>query len=290
LARRHILPAAAAAFVTALLPFLGALPSWAQEGESTASTVHSPLPWQLGFQAPATPTMERIDALHDGLLIVITAITVFVLALLLIVIFRFSEKRNPKPSRNTHNTLVEVVWTVVPVFILLGIAIPSFRLLYFADRTAEAEMTIKAIGRQWNWGYEYPDHGNFTFEAFLVPEEELAEGQLRLLATDNPVVVPIDTNVRLLTTASDVLHSWAVPSFGVKMDSVPGRTNETWFRVEQPGVYFGQCSELCGVGHAYMPIEVRAVPKEEFDAWVADAQQRFAKVDGTPAVLAAAGE
>lgn len=280
MARRHILPAAPAALVAAMVAILAGGPAMADQ----------PHPWQLGFQEPATPVMERIDALHDGLLIIITAITIFVLVLLLIVIFRFSEKRNPKPSKNTHNTLVEVVWTVVPVLILLGITIPSFRLLYFADRTAEAEMTIKAIGRQWNWGYEYPDHGNFTFEAFRVEDADLQEGQPRLLATDNPVVLPIQTNIRVLTTASDVLHSWAVPSFGVKTDSVPGRTNETWVRIEREGTYYGQCSELCGIGHAYMPIEVRAVSKEAFAAWVQEAQQKFARVDGTPAVLAAAAQ
>lgn len=276
MAKRHILPAVLAALVSVL----AAVPALADQ----------PHPWQMGFQEPATPVMERIDDLHDGVLIVITAITIFVLALLLIVIFRFGEKRNPKPSKNTHNTLVEVVWTVVPVFILLGIAIPSFRLVYFADRTAEAEMTIKAIGHQWNWSYEYPDHGNFTFDAFLVDEADLQEGQPRLLATDNPIVVPVETNIRVLTTATDVLHAWAVPAFGVKMDSVPGRTNETWMRIERPGTYYGQCSELCGVGHAYMPIEVKAVTKEEFAAWVETAQQEFARVDGTPAVVAAAAE
>lgn len=280
MSRRHILPAAAAA----LLPFLTGAPAIAQDAPSSGG----PAPWELGFQAAATPVMERIDALHDGLLIVITAITVFVLALLLIVIFRFNEKRNPRPSKNSHNTLVEVVWTVVPVFILLGIAIPSFRLLYFADRAEEAEMTIKAIGRQWNWGYEYPDHGNFTFEAFLVPDEELAEGQLRLLSTDEPVVVPVETNIRLLTTASDVLHSWAVPSFGVKIDAVPGRTNESWFRVERPGRYYGQCSELCGIKHAFMPIVVEVVSEERFAQWLEEAKEQYGSVSAPISVAAVA--
>jgi cytochrome c oxidase subunit 2 len=280
LAKRHFLPAAPAAAVAALAAVLAGGPALADQ----------PKPWQMGFQPSATPVMERIDALHDGLLIIITAITVFVLALLLIVIFKFGEKRNPKPSKNTHNTLVEVVWTVVPVFILLGIAIPSFRLVYFADRTQEAEMTIKAIGHQWNWSYEYPDHGNFTFDALMIDDADLQEGQPRLLATDNPVVLPIQTNIRVLTTATDVLHSWAVPAFGVKTDSVPGRTNETWVRIEREGTYYGQCSELCGVGHGYMPIQIEAKSKEDFAAWVQEAQQKFARVDGTPAVLAAAAE
>jgi cytochrome c oxidase subunit 2 len=241
----------------------------------------------MGFQEAATPVMEEVTALHDGILIVITAITLFVLALLLVVIFRFSERRNPKPSRTAHNTLVEIAWTVVPVIILLGIVIPSWRLLYFADRTPNPEMTIKAIGHQWNWSYEYPDHGNFTFDAEIVPDEELAEGQPRLLETNNPIVLPIGTDIRLLVTSTDVLHAWAMPSFGVKLDAQPGRANETWMRIEREGTYYGQCSELCGIGHGYMPIKVVAVTKEAFAEWVKTAQQEFARVDGAPATQVA---
>ncbi|MBX6322512.1 MAG: cytochrome c oxidase subunit II, partial [Rhodospirillaceae bacterium] len=242
-----------------------------------------PHPWEIGFQAAATPTMDRVTSLHHGVLIVIAAIVVFVLTLLLIVIVRFNERRNPQPSRNAHNTLVEVAWTVVPVMILLGIAIPSFRLLYFADRAHNPQMTIKAIGHQWNWSYEYPDNGDFTFEALIVDDADLKPGQPRLLETDNAVVVPVDTDVRLLTTSTDVIHSWAMPAFGVKMDAVPGRVNETWFRVEREGTYYGQCSELCGTGHGFMPIKIEAVSKEKFADWVKKAQQEFARAAGAPA-------
>ena len=241
----------------------------------------SPRNWQLGFQEAATPVMEFAARFHNFLLIVIFAITVFVLALLLFAIVRFSEKRNPTPSKTTHNTLVEVAWTAIPVLVLMVIAIPSFRLLFLTDRTVDADMTIKAIGRQWYWTYEYPDHGDFAFDAFIIPDEDIQPGQLRLLETDNRVVVPVGKKVRLLTSSSDVLHAWAVPSFGVKMDSVPGRTNETWFLVSEPGVYYGQCSELCGAGHGFMPITVEAVPEAEFNAWVAQARQRFAQADET---------
>ncbi|WP_119462137.1 cytochrome c oxidase subunit II [Rhodospirillaceae bacterium SYSU D60014] len=246
----------------------------------------APEPWQLGFQEAATPTMEMLHEFHNWLLVIITAISVFVLALLIYVMVRFNERRNPVPSRTSHHTVIEVIWTVVPVLILVGIAIPSFKILYFTDHVENADMTIKAVGHQWYWSYEYPDNGNFTFDAFPVAEEDLGPGQLRLLETDNRVVVPVDTNIRVLVTGSDVLHSWAIPGFGVKKDAVPGRLNETWFRVTKEGVYYGQCSELCGVGHAYMPIAVEAVSKEEFAQWVAEAQQNFARVDGPTTTVA----
>lgn len=248
----------------------------------------APHPWQMGFQAAATPSMERIEGLHHWLLVIITLITVLVLALLAYVIVRFNEKRNPVPSKTSHNTVVEVIWTVVPVLILVGIAIPSFKLLYFTDRAVDADMTLKAIGRQWYWSYEYPDQGNFTFDALPVAEEDLKPGEYRLLETDNHVVLPVDTTIRVLITGSDVIHSWAVPSFGVKTDAVPGRTNETWIRIEEEGTYYGQCSELCGVGHAYMPITVEAVSKEDFAKWVAEAQKNFARVDGPEPATAVA--
>jgi cytochrome c oxidase subunit 2 len=259
--------------------FLAALAAIA--GGSVA-LADSPQPWEMGFQPSATPTMAQIDSLHDLLLIIITLIALFVLGLLAYVMWRFNEKRNPRPSKTAHNTVIEVLWTVAPVVILVIIAIPSFRLLYFADRTADAEMTLKAIGRQWYWSYEYPDHGNFTFDATMVADGDLQEGQLRLLETDNRVVVPVDTNVRLLVTGADVIHAFAIPSFGVKLDAVPGKVNETWFRVTREGVFYGQCSELCGVGHAYMPIVVEAVSTEKFQQWVTEAQTKFARVDGTP--------
>lgn len=248
-------------------------------GAGTPVLAGQPEPWQMGFQEAATPTMERISSFNDLLLVIIVAIVIFVLGLLLYVMWRFNEKRNPTPSRTTHNTVIEILWTVVPVIILVGIAVPSFKLLYFADSIEEADMTIKAIGRQWYWSYEYPDHGNFTFDAYMLADDELEEGQVRLLDTDNPVVLPIDTNIRVLVTASDVLHNFAMPSFGVKLDGVPGRINETWFRITREGTFYGQCSELCGTGHAYMPITIKAVSKEAFDAWVVEAQEEFAKVD-----------
>jgi cytochrome c oxidase subunit 2 len=198
-----------------------------------------------------------------------------------LILVRFNRKRNPTPRKFSHNSLLEVVWTLVPVIILVAVAIPSFRLLYFMDRTSEAEMTIKAIGHQWYWSYEYPDLGeDITFDAFMVQDDELSEGQIRLLATDESMVVPVETNIRLLVTADDVIHAWAIPSFGVKIDGVPGRINETWFRVDVEGIYYGQCSELCGRDHAFMPIQVKAVSKEAYAEWAAYAQKEFAGDDG----------
>lgn len=241
-----------------------------------------PKDWQTGLQAAATPTMERINSFHNMLLYIIVAISLFVLALMIYAMVRFRKSANPTPSRTTHNTLIEVLWTVVPIVILVTIAVPSFRLLYFADRAANPEMTVKATGHQWYWSYEYPDHGDFSFDAIMVPDSDIKAGQVRLLSTDNAVVVPVDTDVRLLTTSADVIHSWAMPAFGVKLDAIPGRVNETWFRVTKAGTYYGQCSELCGVNHGFMPIEVRAVSKEEFTRWVEEAKTAF----GTPATSA----
>jgi cytochrome c oxidase subunit 2 len=239
-----------------------------------AALADRPLPGQMNLQPPATPTMERLVAFHNQLLVIITLITLFVLGLLVYVMFRFNEKRNPTPSKTSHNTVIEVAWTVVPVLILVYIAVQSFPFLYFADRTTDPEMTLKATGHQWYWSYEYPDHGGVAIDANLNWD---ATGEQRLLETDNHVVVPVNTRVRLLTTADDVIHAWAMPSFGVKLDSVPGRLNETWFEVLREGVFYGQCSELCGNGHAYMPIVVEAVSKEKFDAWI---KQQQAKMNG----------
>ena len=243
----------------------------AQSGQS--------VPWQITMQEAVTPVAAEIHWFHDFVNAIIIAIVAFILILLAIVVFRFNERRNPTPSRVTHNTLLEVMWTVVPVIILVVIAIPSFKLLYYADRTVDAEMTLKAIGNQWYWTYEYPDNGEFTFDAIMIEDNELKEGQPRLLTTDQAIVLPVDTDIRLLTTASDVVHAWAMPAFGVKIDAVPGRTNETWFRIEQPGMYYGQCSELCGVRHGFMPIMVKAVSKDAFNAWVEQAKKEFANED-----------
>lgn len=239
-----------------------------------------PEPWQLGFQEAASPVMEQTISFHNLLLWIITIITIFVLALMAYVAVRFKASNNPVPSKRTHHAMLEVAWTAIPVLILVVIAIPSFKLLYYQDVVEDTEMTIKAIGRQWYWSYEYPDHGNFTFDAFMIADEDIDEaaGQKRLLETDNRVVVPVDTNIRLLTTASDVIHSWAMPAFGIKIDAVPGHVNEMWFRVDKPGTYFGQCSELCGAYHGFMPIAVEALPKAEFEAWAKQAEEEFAQV------------
>ena len=256
-----------------------ALVGSAWSGVAVAGT---PEPWQLGMQSAASPIKAAVTDLHDLLLVIIIGVCVLVLALLLYVVWRFRAGANPNPSRSTHNTVLEIVWTAVPVLILVIIAFPSFKLIYFEDQTPEADLTIKAIGRQWYWSYAYPDHGNFSFDAFMLSREEAeAEGEPALLATSEDVVVPAGATVRVQITASDVLHSWAVPSFGVKRDAIPGRLNETWFRVDEPGMYYGQCSELCGVGHGFMPIAVRVVPQEEFDAWVEQAQARYGTDDAT---------
>lgn len=245
-------------------------------------------PWQIWHQEPATPVMHMMDWFHQLLVWIMVAICLLVLALLAVIVVRFNARRNPVPSRTSHNTLIEVVWTVVPVIILVVIAVPSFRLLYFADRSAEAEMTLNVVGRQWYWDYTYPDHGNVTFSSIMVPEEDIQPGQHRLLEVDNRVVLPVDTTIRLMITAGDVIHSFAVPAFGLKDDGVPGRLHETWIKIEKEGVYFGQCSEICGTGHGYMPIAVEAVSKERFAQWVEQAKKQFAKSDAAPATEVAA--
>lgn len=239
----------------------------------------APVDWQLGFQDAATPVMHEITWFHDGLLLpIITVIMAFVLGLLLVCMVRFRKSANPTPSKTSHNTVLEVAWTVLPILILVVIAIPSFRLLYFQQdylyKIEDPELTIKAIGVQWYWTYEYPDNGDFSFDSYMVPDQDLQPGQPRLLTVDAEVVVPVGKVVRLIVTADPqgVIHSWAIPAFGVKIDAVPGRLNETWFKVERAGLYHGQCSELCGTGHAFMPITVRAVGEDEFDAWVKTAQ------------------
>lgn len=230
-------------------------------------------PWQMGLSPSATPVMTEIRWFHDRLLLpIITAIVFLVLVLLVIVVVRFNKWVNPQPSRTSHNTLIEVLWTVVPVLVLVVIAVPSFRLLYLQRVIPEAALTVKAIGSQWFWSYEYPDHGDFSFSSVMVEDEDLKPGQPRLLAVDNEVVVPVGKVVRLLVTASDVIHNWTIPAFGVKIDAIPGRMNEAWFKAERVGVYYGQCSELCGVRHAFMPIAVRVVEQKDFDAWVARVQ------------------
>jgi cytochrome c oxidase subunit 2 len=255
-------------------------------GAAGTALAQQPTDWEVDFQTALSPSMERIVDFNLMVTIIIVIITAFVFALMAWIVVRYNKKRNPVPSKTTHNTMLEVIWTVVPVIILLVIAVPSFRLLYFTDRVEDADMTLKAIGHQWYWSYEYPDHGDFTFDALMLEDDELEEGQPRLLATDEAVVLPVGVKIRLLTTADDVIHSWAIPAFGVKMDSVPGRVNETWFQINREGMYYGQCSELCGTLHGFMPIMIEAVSQEEFDAWVEFAREEFASADDTPTEVA----
>jgi cytochrome c oxidase subunit 2 len=241
-------------------------------GEAMAAGLGQPEPWQMNLQIAATPVMDGVENFHTFLLGIIAAISVFVLALLVYAMVRFSARAHATPSRTTHNTVVEVVWTVVPILILIAIAIPSFRLLYLERVIPEADMTVKAIGSQWFWSYEYPDNGEIAFDSLLKPRDELDAGEPWLLAVDNPMVVPVNKTVRLIVTANDVIHSWTIPSFGEKVDAVPGRLNEGWFKAEKEGVYYGSCVELCGKDHAYMPIEVHVVSEEDFKAWAETAR------------------
>ena len=233
-----------------------------------------PSPWQMGFQKAATPIMEQITSFHDFINLISILIALFVLGLLIYVMVRFNEKRHSQPSRTTHNTMLEVAWTIIPVLILVAIAIPSFRLLFAQYDFPKADLTLTATGSQWYWTYEYPDHG-ITFASIMVQEADLKPGQPRLLTVDREVVVPVNKNVIVQVKASDVIHDFAVPSFGVKLDAVPGRLQKTWFRAERTGMFYGQCSELCGRNHAFMPIAVRVVSDEEFAAWL-DSQKKSA--------------
>lgn len=255
-------------------------------GDAVAETIGMAKDWQIGMQPASSPVAERIHAMHDMLNVIIIAITLLVLGILAYVIFRFSAKRNPHPSKTAHNTLIEVIWTAVPVAILVVIAIPSIKLLYFEAQTTNYDMTLKVSGRQWYWNYTYPDNGNFAFDSVPVQDGDLKPGEPRLLTVDNPVVVPVGATVQVLTTSDDVIHNWAVPALGLKKDVTPGRVNETWFRADHEGTYYGQCSELCGVNHYFMPIVVIAVSRDKFDAWVKDAKEKFAQADGAAVQLA----
>ena len=235
--------------------------------------------WGIDLQNPISEVAKDVYNMHFFVFIIMTLITLFVLGLLIWVCYRYSEKNNKNPSKTVHNTLVEILWTAIPVLILVVIAVPSFKLLYKQDVIPEPDLTIKAIGYQWYWGYEYPDHGNFSYEAFMLQgEDEVEDGRpyKRMLTTDTIVVVPVNKIVRVQVTAADVLHSWAVPAFSVKTDAVPGRLNETWFKAEKTGIYYGMCSELCGVNHQSMPIEIHVVTENEFTKWVAESQKKYA--------------
>ena len=245
-------------------------------------------PWQLGLPEPATPIAEMLTDFHTFLLWTITIITLFVLVLLVVVCWKFRESANPTPSRTTHNLGLEIAWTTLPILILVVIAFPSFKIMYAADSTDDPEMTLKITGYQWYWNYTYPDHGNFTFDSYLLArthEEAEEQSVTRLMDTDNVVVLPVETNIRLIVTAGDVLHNWSMSDFGVRLDAVPGRLNETWTRINEDMIghtFYGFCSELCGTDHAFMPIMVKAVSKADFEAWVASAQEQFDTADGSP--------
>jgi cytochrome c oxidase subunit 2 len=270
--------------VTGVTVMAGANAALAETGQ--------PKPWEIDLQPAATPVMSDIIWFHDALLWIIGAIVLFVLALLVIVMVRFNARANPVPSRTTHNTAIEVAWTVVPVIILVMIAVPSFRLLFLELDIPKADITVKATGKQWFWSYQYPD-SKFEFDSLMVQDKDLKPGQPRLLTVDNEMVVPVNKVVKVLTTGADVIHSFAVPSFGIKIDAVPGRINETWFKAEREGTYYGQCSELCGRDHAFMPIVVHVVSEKDYAAWIDQAKKKYASTDDSePAktTVAAANE
>ncbi len=252
-------------------------------GAAFAEQLGQPAPWEFRLQESASPVMDSIASFHDYLSVLITLITLFVLVLLAIVVVKFNAKANPVPSKTTHNTLIEVAWTLIPVLILVSVAVPSFRLLFQELDVPKADLTVKATGKQWYWTYAYPDNGKFEFDSLLA-----ADKMPRLLGVDNELVVPVNKVIRVEVTGADVIHSFAVPAFGVKIDAIPGRLNETWFKATKTGMFYGQCSELCGKDHAFMPISVRVVTDQEFAAWVATAQKKFASVPANSFASAAA--
>jgi len=262
------------AFVVAGVAFVAAGGvAWAGLGE--------PSPWQIGLQESASPVMDDIVWFHNFLLWLIAAIVLFVLVLLAIIVIRFNARSNPTPSRTTHNTFIEIIWTVVPVLILVTVAVPSFRLLFYQLKVPPADLTVKVTGKQWFWSYSYPDQ-KFEFDSLIVQDKDLKPGQLRLLSVDNEMVVPVNKVVRVLVTGADVIHSFSVPSFGIKIDAIPGRLNETWFKAEREGMYYGQCSQLCGRDHAFMPIAVPVVSEKDYTAWLDQAKKKYADSDAAP--------
>jgi cytochrome c oxidase subunit II len=240
-----------------------------------------PVDWQIGMQRAASPVRKAIDSLNNELLVIITLITIFVLGLLLYAIVRFRASRHPTPSQPTHNTVLELLWTTVPILILVVIAIPSFKLLFFQGVVPHTDMTLKVTGHQWYWSYEYPDNKDITFDSTIVDQKDLKPGEPRLLTVDNPVIVPVGEKIRILVTSTDVIHSWFVPSMGVQEYAVIGRTNDAWMEVLRPGTYYGQCNQICGINHPFMPIEIKAVSKENFQKWVANPKMRFSE-NGEP--------
>lgn len=258
---------------SARLALGAALAVFLSTGSALAETAYN---WQMGFQPAASPVMENITSFHHILLILITGITLFVLSLLLYVMLRFNSRANPVPSTNTHNTPLEIIWTVVPIIILVVMAIPSFRLLYLEDVVPESEMTLKLTGNQWFWNVEYPDHDSLTYDITMLEDADRPADAPRLLAVDNEIVVPVDTTIRVQTTASDVIHAFAIPVMGVKIDAIPGQLNETWFKATREGTFYGQCSEICGSRHAFMPTALKVVSKEAFAAWLEEAKVKHA--------------
>ena len=253
---------------------------------SPAVFAAQPKDWQLGFQPAVTPIMRDLSWMHDYILLpIIIAISVFVLFLLIYLVVNFRESKNPNPSKTTHNVMLEVLWTVIPCLILVVIAVPSFKLLYKEETIPKADVTLKAIGYQWYWGYEYPDE-KIAFDSLMIEDKDLKPGEPRLLATDTKIVVPVNKVVKVMITSSDVNHAWAMPAFGVKRDAIPGRINETWFKAEKEGIYYGQCSELCGVKHAFMPIEVHVVSDEKYASWLIEAKQKYAMEEDKSSRLA----
>ncbi|MGI8525257.1 MAG: cytochrome c oxidase subunit II [Pseudolabrys sp.] len=258
-------------------------------GGMASAGMGEPTPWQIGLQGSASPVMDDIVWFHDFLLWIIAAITLFVLALLAVIVVKFNARSNPVPSRTTHHTALEVIWTVVPVLILVSIAVPSFRLLFVELKVPPVDITVKATGKQWFWTYDYPD-AKFGFDSLMLQDKDRKADQPRLLAVDNEVVVPVNKVVRLIVTGADVIHSFSIPSFGIKIDAVPGRVNETWFKAEREGMFYGQCSQLCGRDHAFMPIAIRVVKDSEYAAWVDQAKKKFATdTPPNPNMIAAAG-
>jgi cytochrome c oxidase subunit 2 len=265
---------------------LAAVAAALMTGGTAMAGLGQPSEWQLGLQQAGSTGAEDIIWFHNFLLVIITVITLFVLALLVIIMVRFNARANPTPSRTTHNTLLEVAWTVVPVLILVVIAVPSFRILFTQVNTPPADLTVKATGKQWFWTYSYPD-SKFEFDSIMLQDKERKPDQPRLLAVDNEMVVPVNKVIRMHVIGADVIHAFAVPSFGIKIDAIPGRLNETWFKAIREGVYYGQCSELCGKDHAYMPIQVRVVSEQAFTAWLEQAKQKYARDEDRSKVVAA---
>ena len=244
-------------------------------GAALAQAVGAPHPWEIGMQAAYGPLKQQQIDLHNLVLVIITLITLFVGVLLAWVMWRYNARRNPTPTVTAHNTVLEILWTVIPVLILVVMAIPSFRLVYYEDRTRDADLTIKVTGHQWYWEYTYPDNNNIDFSSYIIPDDQLKPGQMRLLTVDNDLVVPVGKNIRVLQTSTDVIHSWFIPALGVQRYAIPGRTIETWFRVNVPGTFYGECNQICGTNHSRMPIVVHAVPEKEFQAWLVEAKTKF---------------